>query len=301
MTDQSGKWAISLPPLIDGQYQVYVVATDPISNLSIASRPITVTIDTRQLVPPSIVSPRDGQLIHTDLLLQGMATPRSQVKIVINDRHIANSVSNRQGQWQLRLPLEDGIYAMYAQSFDNYGESEPSNGVTVQIATGKTRPIILQPTQKITKNPLVTLAGRSRPNTQLSVLIEGKRVGTTVSSKEGTWTFKTERLKDGIYKIQVVDRTFYSDPLTIKIDTKPPLPPQIETAKDQKISGKGEPQGFVTLYLDNAAIGSTIVDQKGTWTFTLNRNLPAGRHTIKATVADAAGNVSTMVEKQIGS
>ena len=57
-------------------------------------------------------------------------------------------------------------------------------------------------------------------------------------------------------------------------------------------SGSGEAGTTVTLYDNGKAIGTTVVNSDGSWTFTPSANLADGLHQFTATSTDAAGNVS---------
>lgn len=57
-------------------------------------------------------------------------------------------------------------------------------------------------------------------------------------------------------------------------------------------SGSGEAGTTVTLYDNGKAIGTTVVNSEGSWTFTPSANLADGLHQFTATSTDAAGNVS---------
>jgi len=57
-------------------------------------------------------------------------------------------------------------------------------------------------------------------------------------------------------------------------------------------SGSGEAGTTLTIYDNGKAIGSTVVNSDGSWSFTPANNLADGYHQITAASTDAAGNVS---------
>ncbi|MBC57952.1 MAG: peptidoglycan-binding protein LysM [Confluentimicrobium sp.] len=61
------------------------------------------------------------------------------------------------------------------------------------------------------------------------------------------------------------------------------------------LSGRGKPEGFVRLYLNNGAIGSATADGGGSWNATLEGVAP-GIYTLRADQVDAAGKVTARFE-----
>ncbi|MGK0603604.1 Ig-like domain-containing protein, partial [Yokenella regensburgei] len=56
------------------------------------------------------------------------------------------------------------------------------------------------------------------------------------------------------------------------------------------INGTGEVGATITIYDGGVAIGTTVVNGSGTWSFTPTGTLGDGSHTFTARATDAAGN-----------
>lgn len=88
-------------------------------------------------------------------------------------------------------------------------------------------------------------------------------------------------------------------PVTLTIDSEAPVAPVISSpagggilATDRpQVEGTAEAGSTVTVLVDGAAAGVTTADESGVWSL-VTPALAAGAHTVTATAADAAGNVS---------
>jgi len=149
-------------------------------------------------------------------------------------------------------------------------------------------------------------------------LIEGGTVIGTgmVDSSTGAWTVRPEiSLSDGIHLIsaRLADRegrlSRPSDSIVVTIDTSPPPPPSVPdlvASSDTGISdsddvtktttpsltGSAETGALVELFDEATTLGGVLANLSGLWSFTSGA-LTDGTHSITATAADVAGNVST--------
>src|SRR5690606_36078474 len=84
-----------------------------------------------------------------------------------------------------------------------------------------------------------------------------------------------------------------SGAFAITVDTTPPGPPIIATTNGEVVAGTAEPGASVRLDRDdNGSIDATVdVGDDGNWAYTPPVALPDDV-TVRATVVDAAGNVS---------
>jgi hypothetical protein len=64
------------------------------------------------------------------------------------------------------------------------------------------------------------------------------------------------------------------------------------TIKKMKLSGKAQPNSFVTVYIFSEPIVVTVkADATGAWTYTLEKELPDGTHHVYSAITDAGGRI----------
>lgn len=62
------------------------------------------------------------------------------------------------------------------------------------------------------------------------------------------------------------------------------------------LSGKGTPGNEVKVYVDNKPVGKATVDQKGNWTLTPEKEIPAGTYNLRTDQLNEGGKVISRVE-----
>ncbi|KVT15001.1 hypothetical protein WT24_07095 [Burkholderia sp. MSMB1078WGS] len=229
-------------------------------------------------------------------------------------------------------PLADGEHQIEVVAQDDAGNrSEPSEPVVVVVdTTAPSKPTIDGITDNTgdellpvgpggtTNDATPVLDGKGEPGATIEVIVDGEPVGTTVVNEDGTWTFEPETpLADGEHQIEVVaqddagNRSEPSDPVVVVVDTTAPSKPTIDHITDNTgdellpvgpggttndatpvINGTGEPESTVEVIIDGEPVGTTVVNEDGTWTFEPDTPLAEGEHQIEVVVEDDAGNRS---------
>ena len=91
--------------------------------------------------------------------------------------------------------------------------------------------------------------------------------------------------------------------ISFKVDTIPPQPAVITSIRHSSdlVSGFAEPNSKIKVYLDGDKIGQTKADFNGKWGFSPpdTKAIKPGAHKLSISVADAAGNVSSMAERSV--
>ncbi len=64
---------------------------------------------------------------------------------------------------------------------------------------------------------------------------------------------------------------------------------EVTTDNTPTLSGTGDPDAVITLFVDGVPVGNTTVAADGTWTFAIPSTLADGPHTLTASVVDAFG------------
>ncbi len=149
--DAEGGWIFTpAKPLLDGSHSFTVKAVDVAGNLSAASNPFAVVIDTIPPVVPNIESIYDDAGPVTGNVAQGSvtddATPTikgtaeagSTVVVMSNGKEVGRAVADGVGQWSFTplqtAALSSGEHVFTVISIDNAGNaSNPSSTFTVKI------------------------------------------------------------------------------------------------------------------------------------------------------------------------
>ncbi len=168
-----------------------------------------------------------------------------------------------------------------------------------------------------TKSPVII--GKSQPNANVKLYIDGKEIGTNKSDNNGNFSIQANfpNQVDGDVNItaKAIDASNnssdISEILTINLDTTAPEAPVIDgldadsdtgTKSDNitsdttpTIIGRAEANVKVTIYKDNQAVGVETADADGNYKVTLNPTaLSEGSNNLIAKATDIAGNISDM-------
>ncbi|MCK0715100.1 Ig-like domain-containing protein, partial [Chromohalobacter sarecensis] len=249
-----GEWTFTTDDLDDGDYAFTVTATDSAGNVSDASDPFTLIVDTQPPAAPA-VDPTNGEI------LTGSAEPDSTVTLTDSDGDtIAEITADRNGNWSYapETPLEDGA-VFTATATDAAGNiSEPGTATVDEDlvdALPPSEPIIITSLDtaapvtgnvddgEMTNDPTPTLVGTAEATNTVQVWAddgnEMQILGTTQVDNVGNWSFRIfSRLADGntTFMATSIDPTGQesdaSQPYAVVIDTTPPDAPTIATAID---------------------------------------------------------------------
>lgn len=156
--------------------------------------------------------------------------------------------------------------------------------------------------------------GTSAVGSTVTILSDGFAVATTTPDGNGNFQVMLPTLADGVHAITATatnptsGRTGPSSAaIAITIDTTAPAAPStpglapasdsgaagdnITNVKTPTFTGTAEAGSTITLTSDGSTVGTTTTDASGNYSVTTS-SLADGTHVIKATAADAAGNIS---------
>jgi hypothetical protein len=324
-----GDWSFRASKLPDGEHSFSAIATDPSGNESVASDIVTVTVDTAAPVRPVITALTandqdvgNGAMINSDIVtLSGTAEAGSLVTVTDGKTVIGTATADAAGLWSLTAAsLTEGAHKFIVRSTDAAGNQSPaSTAVAIKVDT-------LAPGQPkitgysadsgirddgITNATSIKLSGTAEARATIKIYDGEVLIGETVASGKGTWSFTTGTLEHGTsydFTVTATDAaqntSATSDPLSITIDTVAPMMPQIVSYSPDAVAtvtnanvitltGTAEPGSVVKLYNGSKALGSTIADDQGAWSFTTSTLANATYH-FAATATDAAGNTSPL-------
>ncbi|WP_406807786.1 Ig-like domain-containing protein [Enterobacter cloacae] len=355
IADDNGAWQFTpTTPLPEGEHHITTTATDEAGNTGPESDDFVLVTDYTPPVASSDVlnitsvmddvGGRQGNVASGEItddskpVINGIGEAGSTVFVYSTDangKHLLGSaVVNSEGTWTLALdtPLVEGLNQLTLETQDAVGNrvagEAPSYDITVLIPVS-TEPSInsvvdntephVGPMQKgeTTNDTTPTLSGSAAPGDVVSILDNGKVIGTVKADGSGKWSFTPDTaLADGQHTFTVTAtdaagnaRTSGSFPIVI--DTAAPSPAENivindnvgdkqgpvgpgDTTDDQSptLSGEAEPGSVVDIYDNDEKIGSVIVDDEGKWSYTPDTPLAKGDHEITTTVTDPSGNTS---------
>ncbi|MBN4785172.1 Ig-like domain-containing protein [Enterobacter hormaechei] len=355
IADNKGAWQFTpTTPLPEGEHHITTTATDEAGNTGPESDDFVLVTD---YTPPVAtgdvlnitsvmddVGGRQGNVASGEItddskpVINGIGEAGSTVFVYSTDangKHLLGSaVVNSEGTWTLALdtPLVEGLNQLTLETQDAVGNrvagEAPSYDITVLIPVS-TEPSInsvvdnaephVGPMQKgeTTNDTTPTLSGSAAPGDVVSILDNGKVIGTVKADSSGKWSFTPDTaLADGQHTFTVTATDAAGNARTsgtfpIVIDTAAPSPAENivindnvgdkqgpvgdgDTTDDQSptLSGEAEPGSVVDIYDNDEKIGSVIVDDEGKWSYTPDKPLAKGDHEITTTVTDPSGNTS---------
>ncbi|WP_431223585.1 Ig-like domain-containing protein [Serratia sp. L9] len=344
----AGTWSMTpSQPLLEGNNQLTIVAVDAAGNKTAPSTPsYDLNIDISVPDLPAITSVVDNVEPHTGALqkgavtndntptLSGSAEAGSTVTLYDNGQAIGSVTADDQGRWSLtpETALADGTHSLHITATDAAGNvSAPSGSFAFSVDTAlpdaatdvvitddvgeKTGPVAPGET---TDDRSPTLGGKGEPGSTVTVLDNGKAIGTTTVDDNGNWTFTpAEPLDNGEHTLT----TTVTDPagntsepspgITLVVDDTPVVisvggikddvgtitgnlqPGDVTDDRQPEFTGSGKPGSVVTVKDGDTVLGTTTVQPDGSWSFTPEAELGEGEHTLTVTAEDAAGNTVT--------
>ena len=349
--DAQGNWTLTpVTPLPNGPNTLTAVATDPAGNPSAESDPYAFKIDSNRPDAPAITRIVDdvgsvtgpiqkGAFIDdTRPQIDGTAGPNLKINVYDGATLLGSTTSNAAGEWTFTptTPLATGLHSITATAVSVAGvESAPTGEFLFTVDT--TPPVISLdaanddagivqgsiPTNGRTDDNTPTLEGKGEPGVTVTVLDNGRPIGTTVVKPDGTWELTpTTPLADGPHSITatgtdaagntsapttaipfVVDTSAVVDPvITRAVDN---VAPQTGTVANGGATNDTTPtlegtaragDTVVVSYVNTAGttvtLGTTVATAAGTWTLTPANGLPQGSYAFTAVATGATGNPS---------
>lgn len=337
LSNPEGLSTITLPALPDGSYNAQAIATDAVSKLSMQSNIVSITIAAGALSQPLITFPHDNTFVGTDtVLIEGKSSPGSSVSLLINGESLDNvAKASASGSWNYLLAGKpDGQYSIGAvasagetkeekNNKSNTGANKSENISTLsnQVTFIKdTKPPIVPTIDKPEQEATITkesfdIAGKAKANTALTLDVNKKSIASIKVGKDGKWSYKFNKLKDGNYIVQlhtidpVSNRKLDSVPLkfTVKLEANKKAQKSQESGESQEnknllatlnflpegptgvIKGLAKPDSFLTLIIDNNSPEIIRSNENGQWAFTPKEELSDGEHKIEIFLENNSG------------
>lgn len=232
----------------------------------------------------------------------------------------------------LPVGFGDGPHVLTANATDAAGNVSPDATFTLNVdATAPDAPQVISATIILETDPVPlangsitnqtepVLNGTSEANATVTLYNNGNPIATVQADDQGNWSYPLDTpLIPGLNVITATatDAAGNVSPpsgvFSITIDLVAPTTPVAPLVADNEapvvgyvanngftndttptFSGTGEVGSTITLYNGVTYLGSTVVNQSGTWTFTPSSPLTNGTtYSITTTETDLAGNIS---------
>ncbi|PUA41051.1 hypothetical protein C8Z91_01210 [Paenibacillus elgii] len=312
--DGSGRWSYTpASALADGVHKVKAVAKDAAGNESPASAEISFTIDTQPPAPPVIGTPVNGAWINSPRpVITGQAEARATVTLYLYAAPAGRATADGSGMWTYPWPtdLADGAHSLQATATDAAGNvSQASVVVSFTVDTqAPAAPVILTPADgTVTGSNRPVISGTAEAGAVLIIDLDGTETAAGTANVGGNWSYSPpDALTDGRHAVKVwaKDAAGNISPASatvhFTVDTEAPAAPVIlapadGTATKQSkpaIRGTAEANATVHVVVNGSPAGTVMANAGGNWTFIPPVILVDGVYTVRATAADAAGNMS---------
>jgi hypothetical protein len=215
----NGTWTLALTtPLSSGTHALTATETDPAGNVSPASAPLDVTIET-SAPAPSITgvtpAPVNGVTPDPTPTIMGTGEPGAVVTLTDNGVVIGMVTVGANGTWSFPVatPLADGPHDLSATETDPAGNlSAPSAPYPLSVEPGAPpAPAITGITQAtdtgvlgdgLTSDRQPTVIGTAAPGSLVTIYDGSTVLGTTTANAAGQWSFTPNLgLADGTHQL----------------------------------------------------------------------------------------------------
>lgn len=266
-SDGSGNWSFTPSPALgEGNHALTATVTDAAGNVSPATAPFSLLVDTLPPVVPTIVSVIDDQPGSTLLTngqltndaqptLNGITEPNAIVTILSNGTIIGTANADISGNWSFTptnaLAQGENIFTVTATDAAGNTSGASSSFTVLVDSIAPSAPVILTvqdntaPTTgpisngQISNESRPALSGTGEVGATITVLSDGQAIGTTIVGAGGSWSFTpSAALGNGQHTLTVTatdsagNTSLPSGGFTYTVDTLAPTAPVITQVAD---------------------------------------------------------------------
>jgi nucleoid-associated protein YgaU len=259
------------------------------------------------------------------LIVAGLAAPGAEVTLLLDGEAIASDAANDFGAWLLmpdaRLP--PGSHQLMVQTRDADTGAETSGAIAVAVperSADRSRLANSEPAQPPAAEDDVAAVPepaeseeltRLEPEEPLSVETEEEQVALAPVQEpdvevEGSVVRESEPVEIEAGEIEAEpEHAAVASEAEVDLDPEPSpeteaerrvIPLALETVDydddgDIVFSGRADSGSLVRIQVDNRFVGETTADADGRWVFAGKNEIAPGRHTLRADLMGADGNV----------
>lgn len=267
------------------------------------------TVDLTAPDAPTVTNPVDSTAINDNTpTFEADAEPGSKVTFTLDgttELGSATADSDGHAAFTPTTPLDDGDHSVKATATDAAGNvSAPSAARTMFTVDTKApdTPTFSLADGTVTNDPSTVVAITAEPNATMHILFDGAYLGSVPTGPDGA---PRMGLREGEHTVSITvidDAGNASEPATIHytLDTTVPDAPTLTAPAGSSVlsdntptfKADAEPGATVTFTVDGTTVGTATAGADGHAALTPEDALTDGRHTVKATATDRAGNVS---------
>ena len=315
--DASGKFIDTITASPEGKFSYKftspltggkVVVVDTAGNESEA----TLIVAGKDTIPPKVPL---LEVNKEGTVIEGKAEANAKIQIKDADgKVIGTGTANAQGEFQITLSsaLKESQKATIIAEDAAGNISKP-----LEISIGYDTIAPDKPTAQINADG-TTVTGTAEANAKIEITIGTKVIGTGTADANGKFTITispalTDNNKANVTAIDSAGNSSGAFEVTGTKDTTPPVKPSFSVYDDNgtslkqisanaetedttpKFTAKVESHATLTIYDNGVAISMIEIGDLGkntTWSFTLDKELSFGKHTITLMQKDAAGFIS---------
>ncbi len=303
-SDAQGNWSYTpSSDLASGEVTVTATVEDSTAMDSVTFEVVDSGVE--------IITPANGEITQDDTpTITGQATPGTTVEIVIDGGAPISVEVGEDGTWSYTPgeSLGEGEHTIVVtipgtDAMDSTTFTVSNDMVTITTPADGSMTAERQP----------EISGTAKPNSTVSVSINGGAATEVTADADGNWSFTPgSELPIGENSVTATqgtasDQTTFTiindggnngnngnngnggDTITITIDSPSN---NADTDTTPTITGTTEPGATVVIVIDGETIGTTVADEGGNWSFTPDEPIAEGEHTIEAN-ADLNGKTGT--------
>jgi|GEM_PF-146385 len=264
--------------------------------------------------------------------ITGTGDAGSIITIYDNGKEIGQTTVDGDGNWSFTptLALGDTTHLLTATATDDAGNESTPASFTIKVdATAPDAPLIISATVddgavvlangSITNETEPLLSGNSEPNAFITLYNNGVELDTVQADASGAWSYMPgSALSEGLHVITATatdaagNISPTSNGFSVQIDITAPDIPTAPLVTDNVLpvvgnvanngftndttptfSGTGEAGSTITIYNGTDIMGTALVNESGTWSWTPGSPLPLSSYALSTTATDIAGNIST--------
>lgn len=305
--NKDGIYSLKLTPPLTGEAGGKVIAEDAAGNKSEEVK-IIAGKDTVPPASPFVEVNKEGSVVH------GKTEANAKVQIKDADGNVIGSgMADAQGDFQITLSpaLKESQKGTVVVEDAAGNASKP-----VEIKPGFDSIVPDKPTAQINADG-TSVTGTAEANAKIEIKdATGKVIGTGTADANGKFTITispalTDNNHGAVSAIDSAGNRSESLDIVGTKDTIPPTKPILNSVEDDvgdikgaiaagsetddarpKLTGSGEANATLTIYDNGVAIGVVTVTGGRSWSFTFDKDLTLGKHSITLTQTDAAGLTS---------
>ena len=261
VADAGGNWSLdhTASVLANGAYILTAQATDGAGNLSTASGPFNITVDSTPPSAPNISSINDDTDVSADgitsdntLVINGSAEANSTVELFLGGVSVGTTTADGFGNWSYDntgTVLADGSYTLTARASDLAANLSPlSTGFSISIDSGApAAPVVLSISDDtatagdgVTSDNTLVVTGSAEANSSVEVFLDAISIGSTTADGTGNWSYDHTgtTLAEGSYSVtaQATDTAGNLSPISsglgIRVDRSAPIAPSVTAIND---------------------------------------------------------------------